>query len=130
MKIQILQSIAGHAVPHYRLAEFGFPPGAVIEINDELAAAWVEAGIAKPAKKGQELTMPVEVYTLPEPKPEPEPDTPVIDWLNAALFLQSRGYKAETPEEAQSFFENLQKKQRAGFLADLAAFELKSEKSE
>jgi len=63
MKILMLQSIAGHAVPRYGLADFGFAPGSVIEIDDELAQAWVDAGIAKAAKKGQELTVPVEVYS-------------------------------------------------------------------
>jgi len=64
MKIQIIQSIAGHADPRYDLADFSFAPGSVIEINDFLAEAWVASGVAIKAAKGDKVTMPAEVYTL------------------------------------------------------------------
>ncbi|WP_420239255.1 hypothetical protein ACOBR2_06660 [Telmatobacter bradus] len=69
MKIKILQSIAGHADVARRLRDFSFPPGYVVELQDELANALVEASIAISAKKSEELTMPVEVYTFPEDDP-------------------------------------------------------------
>jgi hypothetical protein len=65
VKIKTLQSRAGHANPDYRLADFSFPPGVVIDIDSRLAEAWIasKTAIAAPDEK---LTMPIEVYTLPE----------------------------------------------------------------
>ena len=75
MKIKILQSRAGHAQPQHRLADFSFPPGAVIDIAPFLAQAWIASKTAIAADKAEKLTMPTEVYTLPEP-PKPEPSKP------------------------------------------------------
>ncbi len=58
MKIKMLQSIAGGPEPRYRLADFAFAPGTVIEVDDELARAWIGADIALAGKKSDELTMP------------------------------------------------------------------------
>jgi hypothetical protein len=71
MKIKILQSIAGHTEPRYRLADFSFSPGAVVEVPDALAKAWIASKVAIAADRAEKLTMPVEVYTLPA-----QPDLP------------------------------------------------------
>jgi hypothetical protein len=70
MKIKIVQSIAGHTEPRYGLADFSFPPGAVVEVQPELGRAWIAADIAIAADRSDKLTMPVEVYTL-KAKPAP-----------------------------------------------------------
>jgi hypothetical protein len=77
MKIKILQSIAGHSEPRYALADFSFPPGAVVDVQSELARAWIAGDIALAADKSDKLTMPVEVYTLKVKARPAEPATPV-----------------------------------------------------
>jgi hypothetical protein len=69
MKIRILQSIAGHAEPRYGLADFSFPPGAVVDVQEDLAKAWIASKIALAADGRDKLTMPVEVYRLEPEKP-------------------------------------------------------------
>ena len=46
MKVKILTSIAGHADPRYDLRDFSFRPGEEADVHDELAAAWIESGVA------------------------------------------------------------------------------------
>lgn len=53
-----------------------------------------------------------------------------VDYGKAALFLQSRGYKVDTPESAQKFVDGLGKKDRASFLAELTVFEPASSRDE
>ena len=73
MKIKIIQSIAGHAEPRYRLRDFSFPPGAVVDVVPFLAQAWLASKTAILAAKNEPLTMPVEVYTLAEPESAKSP---------------------------------------------------------
>ena len=72
MKIKMLQSIAGHTEPRYGLADFSFPPGAVIDVQTDLARAWIAADIALAADRNDKLTMPIEVYTLKSKPAQPE----------------------------------------------------------
>lgn len=48
MKVRMLVSIAGHAMPHYGITgTFSFAPGEVIDLHDELADKWIESGLAE-----------------------------------------------------------------------------------
>lgn len=94
MKIKMLQSIAGHAEPRYRLADFGFAPGAVLEIHDELAKAWIAGKIALAAERSAKLTMPVEVYTLDADHPS------VVAFLGAEEEAQAKAEKPQPEESA------------------------------
>ena len=47
VRVKILMSIAGHAMPNYSLEDFAFQPGQEVEINDGLALRWSEGGIAE-----------------------------------------------------------------------------------
>lgn len=53
MKVRILTSISGNPEPLYDLPHFSFSPGEIVEIDDELATAWINSGIAEepPASK-------------------------------------------------------------------------------
>ena len=51
MKVIILQSIAGNAEPRYDLPEFAFRPGEMVDLNDDLAKAWISSGVAEKPKK-------------------------------------------------------------------------------
>ena len=51
MKVTIVQSIAGHADPRYELEDFSFRPGETVDLNDELAEAWLASGIAAEYKE-------------------------------------------------------------------------------
>lgn len=48
MFVKIQTSIAGHADPRYELDDFSFRPGEEVEVHDDLAAAWIESGVAAP----------------------------------------------------------------------------------
>jgi hypothetical protein len=51
-KIQIKQSVAGHGSPDRTGSQtFAFAEGQVVEIEDELATAWIQSGIAARAPK-------------------------------------------------------------------------------
>lgn len=54
MKIKIKQSIAGNADESYGLESFSFAPGQVVEIHDELAAAWLASEVAEPVVESPE----------------------------------------------------------------------------
>lgn len=131
MKIQIIQSIAGHEQPIYDLADFSFAPGSIVEVHDALAEAWIASGIAIAGKKGDKVTMPVEAFTY---RRKPVPVAPLasaasesIDYEKAALFLRSRGYFAETPEDARAFVDKLREEQRPGFLEELSKFQISAQ---
>jgi hypothetical protein len=53
MKVLILMSIAGNEDPLYDLPHFSFSPGDIVELDDDLASAWIDSGIAgdPPASK-------------------------------------------------------------------------------
>ena len=71
MQIKIVQSIAGHADPRYELEDFGYRPGEVVDVDDELAASWIDAGIAAG----------LEEPTPPEPPPTGDPvETNAVQW--------------------------------------------------
>jgi hypothetical protein len=71
MKVKIVQSIAGHADPRYELKDFGFRPGEVVDVDDELASAWLVQGIAEAYQEP----------TPPEPPPTEDPiETAVVQW--------------------------------------------------
>lgn len=50
MKVRFLQAIAGHADERYGLDDFTFRPGEEQEIDDTLAASWIESGVAEAAE--------------------------------------------------------------------------------
>jgi hypothetical protein len=58
MRVEILKSIAGRGEPNYNLSEFSFDVGEVVDLEDFLAAAWCDSGIAQKAKKGAKLGKP------------------------------------------------------------------------
>lgn len=48
MKVRMLVSIAGNAMPQYGIAgTFSFAPGEVVELHGELAEKWVASGNAE-----------------------------------------------------------------------------------
>jgi hypothetical protein len=54
MKVRILEPIAGNADERYGLADFSFRPGEEVELHDDLAAAWIEAGRAAAVEEAEE----------------------------------------------------------------------------
>jgi hypothetical protein len=46
MKIKIREAIAGHADERYNLDDHSYRPGETIELDDTLAQAWLDSGIA------------------------------------------------------------------------------------
>lgn len=54
MKVRMLVSIAGHAEPLYKLPEFAFSPGDVVDVDKKLAAAWIEGGVAEKVVKAKD----------------------------------------------------------------------------
>ena len=50
MKVKIIEAIAGNADERYGLSDFSFRPGEEIELDDTLAAAWIESGRAAPVE--------------------------------------------------------------------------------
>lgn len=83
-KIKFNESISGYGDPtRSGDASFAFVPEQVAEIEDELANAWVESGVAgwapREAKKAEfavaktpEVSKPVEVKAEVKPEPKPE----------------------------------------------------------
>lgn len=50
MTVKMQTAIAGHADPKHGLAnDFSFGPGEVVDLPDELAAKWIDAGHATDA---------------------------------------------------------------------------------
>lgn len=48
MKVRMLVSIAGHAMPHYGImGTFSFAPGEAVELHEDLADKWIESGLAE-----------------------------------------------------------------------------------
>lgn len=47
MKVTIRTPIAGHADIRYNLPDHSFRPGESVELDDTLAQAWIESGIAQ-----------------------------------------------------------------------------------
>jgi len=102
----------------------GKPPETDASISDEAVYEQVKAAMEKDGKvpaikdaTASQIEAAVTRVVAERPKP------PAIDLVNAALFLQSRGYKAETPEEAEKFVAGLSEADRASFIAELAEFE-------
>lgn len=51
MKVRILKSIAGLAMPQYGITSiFALQPGDVLDLHDELARKWISSRIAKAVK--------------------------------------------------------------------------------
>lgn len=51
MKVRMLESIAGHAMPHYGIDKtFSLAPGDQLELHDDLAAKWIGSKIAEPLR--------------------------------------------------------------------------------
>jgi hypothetical protein len=46
MRIKIREAIAGHADERYNLDAHSYRPGEIIELDDALAQAWLDSGIA------------------------------------------------------------------------------------
>jgi hypothetical protein len=103
-----------------------FLPGSQIDLTDKQAAQM---------KNGQISPMPAEVKKAAAPsKPttpgaapagqqqKPPKDPPQIDYVKASAFLQSRGYKVETPEEAEKFVAAMSEADQASVVAGLAEF--------
>jgi hypothetical protein len=71
MIVVIQQSIAGNADDRYGLAEFSFRPHEVVDLDDTLAAAWIETGIAI-----EQSDFAAAIPITPGNTPPPEPPTP------------------------------------------------------
>lgn len=72
MRVQIIQSIAGHADPRYNLPDFGFRPGEVTEIHDTLAGHWIASGVAEAAPAAAKTPKPAKASKIPEVAPVQE----------------------------------------------------------
>jgi hypothetical protein len=46
MRIKIREAIAGHGDERYKLDDHSYRPGEVVEIDDTLAQAWLDSGVA------------------------------------------------------------------------------------
>jgi hypothetical protein len=46
MRIKIREAIAGHADERYNLDDHSYRPGEIVELDDTLAQAWLDSGIA------------------------------------------------------------------------------------
>jgi hypothetical protein len=87
MIVVIQQSIAGNADDRYGLAEFSFRPREVVDLDDTLAAAWIEAGIAV-AQEDFAAAIPITPGNTPPPDPPTPPpgivgdptETNVVQW--------------------------------------------------
>jgi hypothetical protein len=61
MRVKIIEPIAGHADERYNLEDHSFKPGEVVDLHDDLAAAWIADGRA----------------AVPDPEPPTPPEPPV-----------------------------------------------------
>jgi hypothetical protein len=67
IRVVIKQSVAGLADPRYGLGDFSFHAGQIVDIDDDLAAAWFASDTAV-SKEEIEAALP------PPPVPEPPPE--------------------------------------------------------
>lgn len=75
VKVEMLVSIAGLPEPRYELGDFSFAMGQVVDLNPDLARAWVAGGIAKAVAASAPVPettalKPAETAVLPEGKPK------------------------------------------------------------
>jgi hypothetical protein len=47
IRVKMLVSIGGLAVPIYGLEEFSFEPGQIVELHPDLARSWISGGLAE-----------------------------------------------------------------------------------
>jgi hypothetical protein len=67
-RVVIQQAIAGNADERYSLADFSFRPGEVVDLDDTLAASWIEGGIAV-SQEDFAASIPVTPGNTPPPEP-------------------------------------------------------------
>lgn len=53
MRVKVLEARAGLADERYNLPDFSFRPGEEVELHDDLAAAWIESGIAAAVEEAE-----------------------------------------------------------------------------
>ena len=68
IRVVMQQSIAGNADERYSLADFSFRPGEVVDLDDTLAASWIEGGIAV-SQEDFAASIPVTPGNTPPPEP-------------------------------------------------------------
>lgn len=71
MKIKMLVSIAGHAMPQYGVADFAFLPGQVLDIDDRLAKIWIQGGHAVAYTESAQLHTPETAMVDHQPAKKP-----------------------------------------------------------
>jgi hypothetical protein len=56
VRVRILTSIAGLALPHYNIpGDFGYQPGQIVSMHPELAEAWIDSGIVERVADADDL---------------------------------------------------------------------------
>jgi hypothetical protein len=78
MKIKMVVSISGHAMPEYGLEDFAFNPEQVVDLADGLALKWLAGGHAvqytdpEGAPKSETGTLGTEETAMLDNKPTPK----------------------------------------------------------
>jgi hypothetical protein len=79
MKIKMLVSIAGHAMPEHGIEDFAFNPNQIVEVGDALAARWIAGGHAvryedeEPVPKSESATLGGQQTAMIDHKPATKP---------------------------------------------------------